>query len=145
MNIRFFKLFINQKGSNIDLDTQHVKFDMNKIHNILKIESLVMLVVAICIYYVLGASWVLFFILLLTPDLFMVGYFKNSKIGATVYNIGHTYVTPFVLLGNFYLFHIPVLLPISIIWLAHISMDRMLGFGLKLDTNFKDTHLGRLK
>jgi len=74
----------------------------------------------------------------------MVGYLKDSKIGAIIYNIGHTYVFPIILLVIFLLFQIPILLPISIIWIAHISMDRMLGFGLKLDTNYKDTHLGRI-
>ena len=116
-----------------------------KIINILKTEALAMLALAVFIYYFIGASWVLFFLLLLTPDLFMVGYFKNSKIGACIYNLGHMYVLPIILLGLFYLLHTPILLPISIIWIAHISMDRMLGFGLKFDTNFKDTHLGKLK
>jgi hypothetical protein len=27
------------------------------------------------------------------------------------------------------------------IWIAHIGMDRMLGFGLKYPTRFSDTHL----
>lgn len=28
--------------------------------------------------------------------------------------------------------------------LAHVGMDRSLGYGLKLPTDFKDTHLGRI-
>jgi hypothetical protein len=32
----------------------------------------------------------------------------------------------------------------ALIWLAHIGMDRMLGYGLKYSGGFKDTHLGRL-
>ena len=74
----------------------------------------------------------------------MIGYLKNSKLGATIYNIGHTYVAPFLLLIIFWIFQTRILLLISIIWIAHISMDRFLGYGLKLDTDFKDTHLGHI-
>ena len=115
-----------------------------KIIKILKFESLVFFISTICAYYFIGSSWWLFFILLLVPDFFMIGYIKNSYVGATIYNIGHTYVLPVVMFGMFFLFDIVDFLPISIIWFAHISMDRMLGFGLKYDENFKDTHLGRI-
>lgn len=30
---------------------------------------------------------------------------------------------------------------LALIWTAHIGLDRMLGFGLKYPTRFKDTHL----
>lgn len=113
-----------------------------KIVDILKLEAAAFFIATVWAYYLVGASWWLFLALILIPDVFMVGYIKNSKIGALVYNTGHMYVVPLLLLGTYLLFHIPVLLPISIIWLAHISMDRMLGYGLKLDTGFKDTHLG---
>ncbi|PHB05583.1 DUF4260 family protein, partial [Bacillus pseudomycoides] len=32
----------------------------------------------------------------------------------------------------------------GLIWTAHIGMDRMLGYGLKYETDFKDTHIQRL-
>jgi hypothetical protein len=35
-------------------------------------------------------------------------------------------------------------LQIALIWLAHIGVDRMLGYGLKYPTGFKDTHLQRV-
>lgn len=117
---------------------------MEKIRLILKSEALAFFIAAIWAYHLVGASWWLFLVLVLTPDFFMVGYLKDSKIGALIYNIGHTYVAPFLLLCAYLASRTPVLLPIAVIWLAHISMDRMLGYGLKLDTGFKDTHLGRL-
>lgn len=117
---------------------------MKKIACILKSEALAFFVAAAWAYYLIGASWWLFLLLLLVPDLFMVGYMKSSKFGALVYNIGHTYVTPALLFGVYLFSHQFVLVPISIIWIAHISMDRVLGYGLKLDTGFKDTHLGRI-
>lgn len=117
---------------------------MQKIINILKSEALAFFIAAVWAYFLLGASWWLFLVFLLVPDVFMVGYVRNSKFGALVYNVGHTYVTPALLFCVFLVTHQFVLVPISIIWIAHISMDRVLGFGLKLDSGFKDTHLGRI-
>ena len=37
-----------------------------------------------------------------------------------------------------------VLVQVALIWLAHIGMDRALGYGLKYETAFKDTHLERV-
>ena len=36
------------------------------------------------------------------------------------------------------------LMALGALWLAHSGFDRMLGYGLKAQTSFKDTHLGRL-
>ncbi len=113
-----------------------------KIISILKLEATAFFIATIWAYYLIGACWWLFLILILAPDLFMVGYLINARLGAYIYNFGHTYTVPLVMLGVYVIFNIPTLLPVSIIWLAHISMDRMLGFGLKLDTGFKHTHLG---
>jgi hypothetical protein len=33
---------------------------------------------------------------------------------------------------------------IAIIWLAHIGMDRVVGYGLKYSAGFGFTHLGRV-
>jgi hypothetical protein len=35
-------------------------------------------------------------------------------------------------------------LPIALIWINHIGIDRMLGYGLKYSNGFGWTHLGRL-
>lgn len=115
-----------------------------KILSILKIEAAVFFIASVWAYYLIGASWWLFLVLLLVPDLFMVVYAKNSKLGALLYNVGHTYFVPLLLLGVYLVLNVTVLLPVSVIWLAHISMDRMLGYGLKLDTGFKHTHLGTI-
>lgn len=117
---------------------------MQKIILVLKSEALAFFIACFWSYSLIGASWSLFWLLLLVPDIFMVGYAKNSHLGALIYNIGHSYIIPLLLLGLFILIHTSILLPISIIWIAHISMDRMLGYGLKFDTDFKDTHLGRI-
>ena len=33
---------------------------------------------------------------------------------------------------------------LALIWSAHIGFDRALGYGLKYDTGFSFTHLGRI-
>lgn len=87
----------------------------------------------------------MFIVLLLVPDLFMIGYSKTSKLGALIYNIGHHYVPPLIFLGIYYVYQNPTTLVVSLVWMAHIAMDRMLGFGLKEDSGFKHTHLGTIK
>lgn len=117
---------------------------MNKIGIILKLESLCFLLVGAWLYASFNASWWYFFVFLLFPDIFMLGYLKNSKLGALLYNIGHTYTAPLVLFPISLFMNERILIYGAIIWFAHISLDRMLGYGLKLDTDFKDTHLGRI-
>ena len=80
-------------------------------------------------------------LLLLAPDLFMLGYVANPKIGSAAYNLVHTSAAPILLLGVAVVAPLPALEPYTLIWLAHIGMDRMLGFGLKYPTRFRDTHL----
>lgn len=38
----------------------------------------------------------------------------------------------------------PLVLSIAMIWLAHIGIDRALGYGLKYSRGFGFTHLGRI-
>ena len=111
---------------------------------LLRIEGLVVLVISVIIYWHLGYSWVKFALLFLVPDIFMVGYLVDTKIGAVVYNSGHTYVAPILFLLLVYILKLPSLYFITLIWVAHIGFDRLLGYGLKYPTAFKDTHLEKV-
>jgi Domain of unknown function (DUF4260) len=86
----------------------------------------------------------MFALLFLAPDLLIVGYLFGARAGARVYNAGHTYAAPVLLFVVAVCGHQPSLLPLALIWFAHIGFDRLLGYGLKYDTGFKDTHLGRV-
>jgi Domain of unknown function (DUF4260) len=86
-------------------------------------------------------SWWLFAALFLTPDLFMLGYVKDAKVGAAAYNLAHTLVAPMLLLLATLVLPSPACLPYALIWMSHIGFDRMLGYGLKYPTFFEDTHL----
>ena len=74
----------------------------------------------------------------------MVGYLANPRVGAIAYNIVHTILAPVALLLLGYALELSWAAPVATIWLAHIAMDRMFGYGLKLPTGFSDTHMGRI-
>ena len=85
----------------------------------------------------------MFAALFLAPDLFMLGYVFVLKASAVVYNIGYNYFAPFLLWALVYILDWPSISPTCVIWIAHIGFDRLLGFGLKYTTAFKDTHLSK--
>jgi hypothetical protein len=114
---------------------------LNKPGSLLRLEGGLILTASLICYRELHASWILFAVLCLAPDVSLAGYLAGVKIGAHVYNLVHTLVGPLVLLGYSLLAGHLALLPYGFIWTAHIGMDRMLGFGLKYPTRFSDTHL----
>jgi len=101
-------------------------------------------ILSILLYAHTGVSWWRFASLLLLPDLSMAGYWLGPRWGAVAYNAAHTYLGPFLLVGFAVALSQNALLPYSIIWIAHIAMDRALGYGLKYTTAFKNSHLGWL-
>ena len=110
----------------------------------LRLEGLAIFAAAIFGYAQLGLPWWGFVACLLIPDVAIAFYAINTKVGSVAYNIAHTYTFPLMLLVvGLALGQTPVLAA-ALIWLAHIGMDRLAGYGLKYTTNFKDTHLARI-
>lgn len=114
----------------------------NSVRTLLRLEGLAILAGAVVYYWYSGESWLVFALFFLAPDLSMLGYLADPRVGAIVYNAGHTYFTPFLFillelagLGN------GLLAQLGVIWIAHIGFDRLLGLGLKLG-RFRETHLG---
>jgi hypothetical protein len=56
--------------------------------------------------------------------------------------MGHTLIWPVILVALAVLGDRPLLASVGGIWLAHIGMDRALGYGLKHPEGFIHTHLG---
>jgi Domain of unknown function (DUF4260) len=108
---------------------------------LLRSEEAALLATVVVIYKHLHYSWLLFAILFFTPDLFMLGYALNLRLGAAMYNLAHTLTLPCTLLVVSYLQHWHTATAIALLWIAHIAFDRLLGYGLKYPTFFKDTHL----
>ncbi len=111
---------------------------------LLRVEGAVLFLTVLYFYHVMGSSWGLFLLLFLWPDLGMLGYLANPKMGANLYNLAHFSGLPAVFLVVSYVQHRPGLISFALIWLAHIEFDRALGYGLKFPTFFKDTHLQRV-
>jgi len=110
----------------------------------LRVEGATMLAGSVLLYWTNGGSWWLFALLLLAPDVSMVGYLAGPRIGAAAYNVFHTYPLP-AALGIFGLLAgAPLAVSVALVWFAHIGMDRLMGYGLKYSTDFKDTHLQRV-
>jgi hypothetical protein len=111
----------------------------------LRVESLAVVVAAVALYFDADYSAWAFFAFLLAPDLSFAGYLGGPRVGAVVYNLAHTYAWPVALAAACLLTGgagLPV--QIALIWATHIGVDRVLGFGLKYPTAFKDTDLGRI-
>mgnify|MGYP000016933270 CR=1 FL=1 len=108
---------------------------------LLRLEGALVLLAAVGAYAAAGLSWWLFAGLLLAPDVVLLGYGAGPRIGAAVYNAGHTYAVPLLLGGAALGLGHTLLGGVALIWAAHIGMDRALGYGLKLPTGFHDTHL----
>lgn len=109
---------------------------------LLRLEGAALLALTLIAYAHLGGNWILFAVLLLTPDLSWLGYLAGTTIGAACYNLVHATVLPLALGAYALLGGQTSLLPFALIWLAHIGMDRLLGYGLKYPDSFTHTHLG---
>jgi len=111
---------------------------------LVRLEWAAVFLAAVVLYWWLGASWLLFAVLILAPDLSMVGYLAGPRVGAVAYNTFHALIGPLALAAAALLFPLPWAFAVATIWLAHIALDRTLGYGLKRVTGFTDTHMGQI-
>jgi len=81
---------------------------------------------------------------LLAPDVSMIGYLGGPRVGAITYNLAHNLIVPIVLLGLGWPTSQAALSLAGAGRFAHVALDRALGYGVKLPTDFRDTHLGRI-
>ena len=102
------------------------------------------LAAAIALYAHEGFSALAFVVLFLAPDISMLGYFAGVRFGAAVYDVVHFEAWPVALGAAGVLSGSGVAIQVALIWLAHIGVDRLLGYGLKYPSSFRDTHLQRV-
>lgn len=109
-----------------------------------RLEGAAIFVAALLIFIKFDYSLIWFLLFLLVPDISMIGYLWGNRAGAWIYNIGHSLVVPLTL-GTFALLAEHLLSGgITLVWLAHIGMDRAFGYGLKSTQGFRHTHLGTI-
>jgi hypothetical protein len=111
---------------------------------ILRAEAVALFVAGVLAYLQLNGNPLLLLPLLLAPDLSMIGYLGGPRLGAITYNLLHNLATALVVLAIGWFGAIAALALFGAILVAHVGMDRTLGYGLKLPTDFRDTHLGRI-
>ena len=101
---------------------------------------------AVAVYFLtrfsLGLPVWLWVLLFFSPDISMLGYVVNSRVGAFTYNLFHHRGIALALLATGLLMHLDLLLTVGLLLAAHSSFDRMLGYGLKFTDDFKHTSSG---
>lgn len=114
----------------------------NKMNNLLKLEELGQFILSIILFGQLDYSWWIFPICILLPDLSMIGYLINTKTGAWLYNFFHHKLVAIIIVISGFWLNNSLLTLAGVILFGHSSMDRMFGYGLKFNDDFKSTHLG---
>jgi hypothetical protein len=111
---------------------------------LLHLEGLAAAVASIVLYFHADSPWWLLVLLVLAPDLSMVGYLGGPIVGAAAYDVAHTYSFPIVLGAIGVIAGAEIAVQLGLIWITHIGVDRAIGYGLKYPAGFNDTHLQRL-
>lgn len=124
------------------MTTDAIGFPPKEVAAVLRIEGLAIFAATLLAYHALGANWWIFALLILAPDLAMLGALAGPVFGARTYNAAHTYMSPLALGAAAWFTGSVWLLPYGLIWIAHIGLDRALGYGLKYPGLAHHTHLG---
>jgi Domain of unknown function (DUF4260) len=125
-------------------DTETMGAAIGGPRTLLRLEGLTLFAGMTLLYAVWDGSWWVYAILFLVPDLSFAAYLAGPRTGAIVYNAAHSYLAPMTLMVTGFSMGSPLILSIAMIWLAHIGIDRALGYGLKYSAGFGFTHLGRI-
>lgn len=111
---------------------------------LLKLEDFAELLLAIFAFSRLDFAWWVFPALILVPDVSMVGYAVNTKVGAAVYNFFHHKGLAIAIGVLGVILNNQAIMLTGIILFGHSTMDRFFGYGLKYNDSFKNTHLGSI-
>ena len=109
---------------------------------VLKAEEIFQFILGIYLFSTMDWSWWYFGIFLLSPDISILAYLVNTKVGAAVYNLFHHKGIAVILGLIGWIGYLEPLLFTGIILYTHSAIDRTFGYGLKYSDDFKHTHLG---
>jgi hypothetical protein len=110
--------------------------------NLLKGEELGLFLLSVLLFSQLDFAWWVYPVLILAPDLGMIGYLRSPKVGAFTYNFTHHKGLASLLYIVGVLYSVEALALAGVIMFGHSSIDRVFGYGLKLSDSFQHTHLG---
>jgi Domain of unknown function (DUF4260) len=111
----------------------------------LRVEGVAAFAAGIALYVGSGGQLIWLVPLMLAVDVSMAGYLAGPAIGAFTYNAAHTWATGLLVLAAGWAAASPVVVVVGAVLVAHVGLDRFVGYGLKYPSAFADTHLGRLK
>ncbi len=117
---------------------------MTTVTLILRAEGAAALVAALLVWAQLGGNWLIFALVLLLPDVSMLGYLRGPVLGSLTYNLVHNWALALAAIGVGFALDAPWLTLAGVVLVAHVGLDRLLGYGLKYPSAFTDTHLGRI-
>ncbi|MFO1207862.1 MAG: DUF4260 family protein [Amaricoccus sp.] len=116
---------------------------MTGIRRLLRVEALVVALLAAALAWRVGPPWGLFAVALVAPDLSLLGRLLDDRRAAIVYDAAHTYVGPALVGCLWFATRSDGAATVALAWTLHIGIDRALGFGLKDPGDIGMTHLGR--
>jgi hypothetical protein len=113
---------------------------------LIKLEETGIFMLSVFLLYKLDIhlSWWLYVSLFFSPDIGMLGYLVNTRVGAFTYNIFHHKAVAAIVLVFGIARSDDYFLLTGLLLFAHSSFDRVLGYGLKYPDNFKHTNIGSL-
>ncbi len=113
---------------------------------ILALEETAMAAIAIYLLtiYNLGISIWLWVPLFFSPDISMLGYLVNTRVGTITYNVFHHKGMAIAIAAIGYYLNNDIVIATGILLFAHSSFDKVLGYGLKYPDSFQHTHLGMI-
>ena len=111
---------------------------------LVKLEEFALFGLALLLFSQLDYGWGTYALLFLAPDLSMIGYLLNPRLGAWTYNLIHHKGLAVALYISGSMFSVPSLMFAGTLLLGHSSLDRVFGYGLKYEDTFQNTHLGRV-
>lgn len=109
---------------------------------LLTLEELGQFMLSIVLFAQLDYAWWVYPACILLPDLSMIGYLANTKVGAWLYNFFHHKLTAVMVFVIGFWLDSSTFMFAGIILFGHSAMDRIFGYGLKYRDHFKHTHLG---
>jgi hypothetical protein len=111
---------------------------------LLRLEGAAVLVGALALYLEAGNPWWAFLALFLLPDVAFLAYAAGPRVGASVYDVLHWEALPVALAVTGVLTGSSRATALGLVWLAHIGLDRAVGYGLKYPSSARETHLQRV-
>jgi len=123
--------------------------------NLLRLEELAQFLACVITMGIIDAPWWTYLLLLIGPDIGMLGYLVSARVGALFYNLLHHkslaiiigLLVPYLAIelgpedGGLDDYRYQFIVAGFILY-GHASMDRIFGYGLKFGDNFHHTHLG---